>query len=195
MNVRENLQQNVDSRMKNFHETEQKKQHSADDEDQLPLNLDSGSSSKKATTSGETPLTTDDMNSQLLTAANLFESSVLMSGCNTKVPTSSSNLHVLATSVDTSEVSSDVLSNDVNNQNSNVTTARPPRKQLHEQQMQAAAAVPHGEMTPKSHDVVKGTPKRIQNFSSDETFLDKKKCTPAENPLDITHHSNSKREH
>ena len=89
---------------------------------------------------------------------------------------------MLVTSVDTSEVSSDVLSNDVNNQNSNVTTARPPGKQLHDQQIQAAAAVPHGEMTPKSHDVVKGTPKRKQNFSPDETLLDKKKCTPVGTP-------------
>ena len=64
----------------------------------------------------------------------------------------------------------------------NATTARPPMKQLHEQQMQAAAAVLHGEMTLKSHDVVKGTPKMKQNFSPDEPILDKKKCTPAGTP-------------
>ena len=123
MDVRENLQQKVDSCMKDFHETQQKKQLSTDEEDQLPLNLDPESSSEKAPTSGETPITTDDMNSQLLTAANLFETSVLMSGCRPKVPTSSSN-----------------------------------------------------------HDAVKGTPKRKQNFSPDETVLDKKKCTPAGTP-------------
>ena len=181
MGVRENLQQKVDTRMKDFHETQQKKQQSADEQDQLPLNLVPESSSEKATTSGETPLTTDDMNSQLLTAANLLETSVL-SGCIPKVPTSSSNVHESVTSVDTSEVSSDVKSNDDDNQNSDVTTANAPRKQLHEQVMQAAPAVPHGEMTPKSHDVVKGTPKRKQNFSPDETLLDKKKCTPAGTP-------------
>ena len=168
--------------MNDFHETQQKNQQSADEEDQLPQNLVPESSSEKATTSGETPLTTDDMNSQLLTAANLLETSVLMSGCRPKVPTSSSNVHETVTSVDTSEVSSDVKSNDDDNQNSDVTTAKAPRKQLHEQVMQAAPAVPHGEMTPKSHDVVKGTPKRKQNFSPDETLLDKKKCTPAGTP-------------
>ena len=39
MGVKENLQQKVDTRMKDFHETQQKKQQSADEENQLPLNL------------------------------------------------------------------------------------------------------------------------------------------------------------